>query len=138
MVSIRSSVSVGAIVTAAFLFSGCRSINNLGQSTQTETVWRQTGNVYSNLVVYESPGGREQNTFTLTLVNGMITDVGVTITTGVDASISYQRGFAAEIPGLVVGKKLADLPRFDRVSGASLTTAAFDQAVANLKKQVGS
>ena len=143
MAIIGPKISVTVLILAALFFSGCQSTTNgLKPAAPTEQVrtidqlWQQTGNVFSKKIIYDSPGGQEENTFKLTVIDGVVTAVEVAVTTTIDASISYQRQFATELPKLIVGKKLADLPRFDRISGASLTTAVFDQAVSQLKNQI--
>lgn len=127
------------IVSAIFL-SGWLFVNRLPPTTPTEQVrkanWKQTDNVYTTEVWYESPGGQEANTFTIILDKGKITKVVVDITTNIDASIRYQKIFAVELPKIVVGKKLADLGQIDRVAGASLTTTVFNEALSALKNQV--
>lgn len=128
------------LIVSAIFFSGWLFVNRLPPTTPTEQVrkadWKQEGNVYTTEVAYESPGGEEANTFTIVLDKGVIKDVGVGITTNIDESIRYQKIFAAELPKIIVGRRLADLEQIDRVAGASLTTTAFNEAVSALKNQV--
>jgi hypothetical protein len=48
-----------------------------------------------------------------------------------DVSKKYQAGFARELSGKVMGKKIANLS-MDAIGGASLTTAAFNKFVRSL------
>lgn len=126
------------VVSAIFLI-GYRFAKKLPPPALTEQVrvanWKQTGDVYTAEVEYESPGGQEVNSFTIILNRGIITKVRVGITTNIDESIYYQKNFASELPKIIVGKRLADLGPIDRLAGASLTTTAFNEAVSTLKNR---
>lgn len=83
---------------------------------------------------YVSPGGQDSIDVTLTLAGSVVTDASVTGHPSNPKSQEYQDGFTAAYKPLVVGKRLDQL-QLDRVSGASLTTAAFNQAVAQVEAQ---
>ncbi len=51
-------------------------------------------------------------------------------------STKWQQNFAENLPAAVKGKKLSELSSIDKVAGASLTTAAFNQSLAQLKAQM--
>ena len=138
----RKTVIVSALVLSVIL-SGC-SFNDLKSLVNTEQVktakpsWKVNGNSYSTSVTYEIPEGEESNTFTLVLENNLIKSIKVDISTNGKASLKYQQGFADNISKVIVGKSLSTLTTIDRVSGASLTTNAFNKALSELKQQLGS
>lgn len=99
----------------------------------------QTGKVTQVETEYQSPAGPEKVAFVLTLDDsGTITKADTTIMAKAPISVTRQEKFKAELPTVVVGKKLADLTKLDRVGGSSLTTNAFNDALAKLKAQAGS
>lgn len=105
------------------------------EQEQREVAWVKNNNIYTSTLEYESPGGIEKNPITLTVENGVIRSVNVEVVTDIAASVEYQQNFAKEIGGKVIGKKLSELGEIDRVSGASLTTDAFNEAVKKLQQQ---
>ena len=74
---------------------------------------------------YKSPAGDETVNISMSLNNGIITSVSATPLATNPKSIRMQTGFSANISQNVVGKALRGL-KVDTVSGASLTTAAFN------------
>lgn len=99
----------------------------------------QTGKVVQLETEYPSPAGPEKVGFALTLDDsGVITKADTTVMAKAPISVTRQEKFKAEIATAVVGKKLADLEKVDRVGGSSLTTNAFNDALAKLKAQAGS
>jgi hypothetical protein len=75
-----------------------------------------------------SPGGQDLVEFSVTVDGGVIQAVSMIPKGSNDVSKQYQAGFARELSGKVMGKKIADLG-MDAIGGASLTTAAFRQFV---------
>jgi len=108
------------------------------QVEDTERVWVRRWNKYTTVISYPFPGGDEVNKLVITLDKGVIKNVEVGVETKIDASIRYQERFAKEIPQILVGKKLAEVGPVDKVSGATLTTNAFNEALIRLKQQLGS
>lgn len=109
------------------------------QVAQTKDFWtRDETGAYVTTITYEVPDGQEQNTLKLVLKDGVVAKLEVGITTKIGESVSYQQNFAKAVNKQVVGKKLADLTKIDTVSGASLTTTAFNEAIAKLQDQLGS
>ncbi len=85
---------------------------------------------------YVSPAGEEKVSFTLTVDGqGTITDAQTGVLAKSPISKMRQNSFAKDLPSALVGKKLADLSSIDRVGGSSLTTGAFNKALAELKAQ---
>jgi hypothetical protein len=89
---------------------------------------------YDASATYTTPGRSSHNVnITLTLTGDVITASNVTFT-GDDnkTSAGLQTKFAAAYQTQVVGKKIDDVS-LARVGGASLTTNAFNQALAEVK-----
>lgn len=90
----------------------------------------------STIATYKSPAGKEEVGLTLLLdKNGVIMDAIVDTRSKNEISIKRQTAFKNALPAVVKGKKLADLGKLDRVGGSSLTTNAFNDALATLKSQ---
>ena len=91
-------------------------------------------NTYNEAVSYEAPSGTENVNFTFTVKNDTITALDMSSNaSGSRQSQRYQQMFLDGILGQVVGQPISSLGQFDRVNGSSLTTPAFNEAVAKLK-----
>ncbi len=86
---------------------------------------------YNTDIQYRTPGGAAFVGIQLSVTSDSVTDVVITPKAQDGDSLSYQQFFAQEIGSFVVGKKLSDIGQV-RVSGASLTSAAFDNAIASI------
>jgi uncharacterized protein with FMN-binding domain len=83
---------------------------------------------------YKTPEDVEKITVSLTIKDGVVTDSTVTQTAANQKSVLYQDVFSSGYKEFVTGKKLADL-KIGVVSGASLTGAGFNEAVAKIATQ---
>lgn len=83
---------------------------------------------------YSSPGGAEHIDVSLTLANGVITDVQVTPKATIPMSQRFQGLFADNYKQYVVGKKLDEV-NLTKVAGSSLTPKGFADALAKIKAQ---
>jgi uncharacterized protein with FMN-binding domain len=81
---------------------------------------------------YTSPGGKESVGVSLTLEGGVVTAVTVTPESENPTGQQYQERFAGGIAGEVVGKPLDELD-VTKVSGSSLTSGGFNDAVETIK-----
>ncbi|NRG39921.1 FMN-binding protein [Rathayibacter sp. VKM Ac-2835] len=81
---------------------------------------------------YTSPGGNESVGVELTLESGVVTAVTVTPESENPTGQEYQSRFASGISGEVVGKSLDELD-VTKVSGSSLTSGGFNDAVETIK-----
>lgn len=81
---------------------------------------------------YTSPGGNETVGVELTLEGGVVTAVTVTPQSENPTGEQYQERFASGISGEVVGKSLDELD-VSKVSGSSLTSGGFNDAVETIK-----
>ncbi|KQP97551.1 MULTISPECIES: FMN-binding protein [unclassified Rathayibacter] len=81
---------------------------------------------------YTSPGGNESVGVSITLEGGVVTAVTVTPESENATGKQYQSRFASGISGEVVGKSLDELD-VTKVSGSSLTSGGFNEAVETIK-----
>lgn len=90
----------------------------------------------STQVTYKEPAGESKVGFLLTVSDGVITDAQAEVLATNPDSQRIQGDFQQAFPAAVRGKQLAELSAIDRVGGASLTTKAFNEALATLKAQM--
>jgi len=83
---------------------------------------------------YQTPETVEQISVTLTLEEGVITDVEVTGDPQARETEQYQGAFISGIAEEVVGVAIDDL-NVSRVAGSSLTSGGFNSAVDDIKEQ---
>lgn len=100
-------------------------------SQQSEPVVGRTGD-YTATVSYQVPSGSESITVTTHLENDVITEVDAVHSGNDRKSARAQQSFDSVYKSLVIGKKISDL-QLNAVSGASLTTVAFLQAIEKLQ-----
>lgn len=86
---------------------------------------------------YQTPETVEEISVTLTLADGVVTDVEVTGDPQAPESKQYQGQFIDGIADEVDGKALDDL-NVSRVAGSSLTSGGFNKAVESIKEQAAS
>ncbi|HEY4160688.1 MAG TPA: hypothetical protein VGM08_01370 [Candidatus Saccharimonadales bacterium] len=83
---------------------------------------------------YESPGGNQRITVQVTLKSGVITDTSATSGAQDPESQEYQGMFIGGYKSQVVGKDIADV-HLSRVSGSSLTSQGFNDAISQIENQ---
>ncbi len=83
---------------------------------------------------YPSPGGEEDIKVVLTLKDNAVTAVDVTQDANQRESEEYQSMFQQGYKSRVIGKAIDGL-ELDSVSGSSLTTQAFDEALEQIRSQ---
>jgi uncharacterized protein with FMN-binding domain len=81
---------------------------------------------------YTSPGGSETVGVSITLEGDIVTAVTVTPESENPTGTQYQTKFASGIAAVVVGKDIDDLD-VSKVSGSSLTSTGFNDAVETIK-----
>lgn len=89
---------------------------------------------YSATGSYDSPGGTENVSVSLTLTNDIITNVSVTSGAYDRRSQSYQNIFIANYKQYVIGKNIASV-NLGKISSSSLTPIGFNDALAKIKAQ---
>ncbi len=82
---------------------------------------------------YANPGGESSVDVTLTVADNAVTEVEVAPGAS-GTSLSYQQQFIAGIDQEVVGKSLNDI-EVTKVSGSSLTSGGFNEALAQIKSE---
>lgn len=103
-----------------------------GTTTQSSTNNYQDG-TYTATGSYTTPGGTESVTVTATLASGNVTSVTTTGSATGGNSAQYQSQFLANYESQVVGKSIDDIS-LSRVAGSSLTSAGFNAALAEIKR----
>jgi uncharacterized protein with FMN-binding domain len=88
--------------------------------------------LYSKTVTYIVPSGTDDFRVNLTLANGIITDISTDVLAKNEDSIKYQTKFSSKIKAVVVGKNINDV-KVGVISGASLTSQAFNDAIGQIK-----
>lgn len=89
---------------------------------------------YSVTGNYISPGGSESVGVTLTLNNGKIIDSIVTPEATRNESKRWQNVFVENYKQYVIGKNIDEV-KLDRVSGSSLTSGGFNDALSKIRNE---
>jgi hypothetical protein len=82
-------------------------------------------------VKYKTPGGLHAVGFNITVTDGKISGVRITPSNDNEVSTKFQVKFGEEVSKSVIGKTAKDL-NIDIVSGASLTTKAFNEFITDI------
>ena len=109
------------------------SISTDTNSSSANTTGYKDG-TYAATGSYTSPGGREKITINVTLKSGKVTETSATQGATDDEAEEYQAKFIAGYKGQVVGKDIDSLS-LSRVSGSSLTSQGFNDAIEQVKNQ---
>jgi len=83
---------------------------------------------------YVSPGGNENITVHVTLQNGIITATSADPGANVPEASEYQGMFISGYKSLVLGKDISDV-HLSRVSGSSLTSQGFNEAISQIENE---
>lgn len=95
------------------------------------------GKTIASQTSYRTPGGTEEVSFLLMVDDGgEITAAQANVMAKNPTSVMRQTSFADEFPQVLLGKNINELEKVDRIGGSSLTTGAFNQALAGLKAQL--
>lgn len=109
------------------------SDQNASSTNQTNTATLKDG-TYKATGSYTSPGGNEQITVSVTLKDGVVTDTSATSGANDPTAKQYQSEFIAGYKDQVVGKKISAI-KLSRVSGSSLTSQGFNNALKQIQQQ---
>ena len=104
------------------------------QVTSNAPTTKYKDGTYSATGDYMSPGGPDSLSVTLTLKNGLVTDVNAEKGANDPRSSRYQDRFLSGYKAYVIGKSI-DTLHLDSVSGSSLTPEGFNDAVNKIKTQ---
>lgn len=143
-------------VAGLFVLAGCSGAADAQDSTSTDTgsssssssstsssstspssdssTTTYTDGTYTADGSYQTPESVESISVTLTIADGVVTDVEVTGDPQARETEEYQSKFISGISDEVVGVALDDL-NVSRVSGSSLTSNGFNAAVESIKEQ---
>ena len=113
------------------------STDSSSASSGGDTTGTYTDGTYTAEGSYQTPETVEKISVTLTLADGIVTDVEVTGDPQAPESKQYQGQFIEGIADEVDGKAIDDL-NVSRVAGSSLTSGGFNQAVEAIKEQAAS
>lgn len=100
--------------------------------TSDDTAPSYADGEYTATGSYSTPGGSEDITVTVTLADDVITAVSADGSATSGNSASYQKQFLSGYETLVVGKDI-DTVSLSRVSGSSLTSNGFNEALDMIK-----
>jgi len=107
------------------------TVSDNGDSSSTESSSDSSAyknGEYTATGSYQSPGGNEEITVSVTLADGKITDTTATSGAKDRESKEFQSQFIEGYKNLVVGKSIDDI-KLSRVSGSSLTSQGFNNAI---------
>jgi uncharacterized protein with FMN-binding domain len=111
---------------------------NTSTTTSTTTAQNYKDGTYTATGNYESPGGAEAIKVSLTLQGNAVSSSSVQpVTTSTDDAEEFQTDFINGYQKLVVGKNINDI-HVSRVSGSSLTSEGFNNALEQIKNQAKS
>lgn len=139
-------------VAGMFVLAGCSSPADTGgaeggetagsgsatsQSSGGDAAGSYEDGTYTAEGSYQTPETVEQISVTLTLADGVVTEVEVTGDPQAPQTEQYQGQFIDGIGDEVVGKPIDEL-NVSRVAGSSLTSGGFNDAVESIKEQAAS
>ncbi|MEP9413355.1 FMN-binding protein [Gordonia sp. VNQ95] len=125
--SSASDTTTGAAASEAAGASGTASDPGATTGEYRNGTYTATGH-------YTTPGGEQQIGVTVTLDDSTITAVELDRSQTRGTSAEFQQKFASGIDAEVVGKNIDDLD-VSKVSGSSLTSGGFNDAIAQIKTQ---
>jgi uncharacterized protein with FMN-binding domain len=105
-------------------------------STTSSSSTYKDGN-YTATGSYDSPGGAEEITISVTLKDDIITTTSAKSGAGDPEADQYQDQFISGYKSDVVGKDISKVS-LSRVSGSSLTSQGFNDAISQIEKQAQS
>ena len=89
---------------------------------------------YTATSAYDTPGGQESISVSVTLQNGTVTKSGVQNQANNRDSREYQNAFTSDYKSFVIGKHINDIS-LSRISGSSLTSSGFNDALDEIRNQ---
>lgn len=140
----RTAFALSAASTVLLLTAACggdTSADSGSGDTSSESAAADTGTdaeayadgTYEAQGSYANPGGQSSVDVTMTVADNAVTKVEVAPGAS-GTSLSYQKQFIAGIGQEVVGKSLNDI-EVTKVSGSSLTSGGFNDALAQIKSE---
>ncbi len=142
----RAGGVLAAVAAVGLVATGCGSDDGdsaTGSASEETTSGTATSaaesadyrdGTYSATGEYTRPGGQQEVGVTVTLANSVITGVTIDTSHAQGTSAEFQGKFSSGINDVVVGKNINDLD-VHKVSGSSLTSGGFNQAIEKIKDQ---
>jgi uncharacterized protein with FMN-binding domain len=131
VVTAQGTTSSDAVVTVAPT-SSPSAVQSSATATPTAAPSGYKDGTYSVTIGYSVPHGQNSLSVKMTLSSGLITDVTATDSYSDYESERYTSGFDSSINSVAVGKSVSSLS-VSRLSGASLTSSAFNAALSKIK-----
>lgn len=130
-------VAIFAGLSLVGALAGCSSAADDTATADTGSGASSSGGGYADGTYtasadYASPNGTETVEVTVTLADGVITEVEAVGDGDNPNSRRYQGEFADGIADVVVGKRIDEI-QVDKVAGSSLTSAGFTKAIDEIK-----
>lgn len=122
-------------VAGALTLAACS--NGAGSTAANDAVASSneyTDGTYTADGSYQTPRSTESISVTVTLADGTVSDVKVKGSPQAAESKQYQSQFISGISNEVVGKSIDSL-KVTRVSGSSLTSGGFNEAIEKIKQE---
>lgn len=113
------------------------TVDNPNAPVSNNTDGSYNDGTYTATGTYNSPGGRESISITVTLDDGKVIDTSATSRPSDSTARDFQNEFIKAYKQLVVGKDI-DSIRLSQVSGSSLTSQGFNAALSQIKNQAKS
>lgn len=136
-------IAITVIVFSAKALSSKEKVTTSPGASSSETVSTDSGTpnttsgsykdgVYGASASYDSPGGVQDISISITLQDGKIVDTSATNGANDREAREFQNEFIAGYKKLIVGKSVDEV-RLSRVSGSSLTSQGFNAALEDIK-----
>lgn len=106
-------------------------------TSMTATTVALKDGTYKSEGAYTSPGGEEKIGLTVTLKDGLISDVEFEPMAKLPGSVKFQEIFSQNYKTMVVGKNISEV-KLDKVAGSSLTPKGFNDALQKIIVQAQS
>ncbi|MFT4087270.1 MAG: FMN-binding protein [Gordonia sp. (in: high G+C Gram-positive bacteria)] len=147
-VLLRASGMAAGIAVVGLAVAGCGSSDSTDKAADsttpaasattsahdhTDTPEYKDGK-YSATGTYQSPGGQQQIGVTVELKDDKITTLSLDRSKTKGTSAEFQGKFASGIDAQVIGKNIDDLD-VHKVSGSSLTSGGFNDAIDQIKSE---
>jgi cytoskeletal protein RodZ len=136
VVAKKKNSSEGAASTTGSQQSSTSSSASSSSSSSTSNASYKDGS-YSATGSYDSPGGTEKITVSVTLKSGVVSETSATSGAIDPEGQEYQSQFISGYKQLVVGKNINSIS-LSRVSGSSLTSQGFNNALEQIKQHAAS
>jgi uncharacterized protein with FMN-binding domain len=133
----RTAAATALSLVALGLLSGCSATESGATAATAAPAGPAKDGTYRATGDYDTPGGPESVTVTLTVRSGIVRAVKVTGSGTTPNAQHYEAAFESGVSGVVVGKRLAGLA-VGAVSGSSLTGIGFDAALDAIRREAAS